>query len=297
MKKNALFVFVLFIAGNLYSQIVNKKPVFQQSQMMQVTMETKSTISQQAGGQSIDFNVNGSAVHSYKVTNTNSDNSTLHHEAKRIKFDFDGMGQSKSFDSDIQKDMDGPLGKPIQETLKKTFDMIVDSTGKVLLVKPEKFAAEEMEGPMKLMANMLKDVLSVVEPPAMGTNSIFKILPDHSVNKGDTWSETVETAEGKINNNYTLSDVTDSTLIVDITGTSVTNSKLEIMAGMEIAFLLNNKSSGKIIIDRKTNFPKERVLNTESNGTMQGLGGETPIISKSTITTKIEIDKASLDKR
>src|SRR5688572_18610938 len=114
MKKNALFVIVLFIAGSLYSQAVNKNPAFQQGQMMKITMETKTTISQQASGQSIDFNVNGSAVHTYKVTNTTPDNSTLHHEVNRIKFDFDGMGQSKSFDSDIQKDMEGPLGKPIQ---------------------------------------------------------------------------------------------------------------------------------------------------------------------------------------
>ena len=291
MKKNALFVFVLFITGNLFAQSVNKNPGFQQGQSMKITMDTKTTISQQASGQSIDFNVNGSAVHSYKVTNTNSDNSTLHHEVNRIRFDFDGMGQSKSFDSDVQKDMDGPLGKPIQATLKKTFDMIVDPAGKVLLVKPEKFAGEEMDGPMKLMANMLKEVFDVVQPPAVGTNSFFKILPDHSISKGDSWSETIETAEGKINNNYTLSDITDSTLVIDIAGTSVTNSRLEMMPGMEIAFLLNNKSNGKIIIDRKNNLPKERILNTESNGTMQGMGGETPIISKSTITTKIEIDK------
>ena len=290
MKKNTLFVIVLLIAGNLFSQAVNINPAFQQGQTMTITMETKTTISQQASGQSIDFNVNGSAVHSYKVTNTTADNTTLHHEVQRIKFDFDGMGQSKSFDSDIQKDMEGPMGKPIQATLKKTYDMIIDPTGKVLLVKPEKFAAEEMDGSMKLMANMLKEVLDVVQPPATGTNSFFKILPDHSVNKGDSWSETIETTEGKINNNYTLSDVTDSTFVVDITGTSVTNSKLEIMPGMEIAFLLNNKSGGKIIIDRKNNLLKERVLNTESNGTMQGLGGETPIISKSTIITKLQIE-------
>ena len=290
MKKNALFIIVLFIAGNLYSQVVNRNPAFQQGQTMKITMETKTTISQQASGQSIDFNVNGSAVHSYKVTNTTPDNSTLHHEVNRIKFDFDGMGQSKSFDSDIQKDIEGPLGKPIQATMKKTFDMIVDPTGKVLLVKPEKFTTEEMEGPMKLMANMLKEVLDVVQPPAIGTNSFFKILPDHSINKGDSWSETIETTEGKINNNYILTDVTDSTLVVDVTGTSVTNSKLEIMPGMEISFLLNNKSTGKITIDRKNNLPKERLLVTESNGTMQGLGGETPIISKSTVITKIVSD-------
>ena len=150
---------------------------------------------------------------------------------------------------------------------------------------------------MKLMANMLKEVFDVVQPPAIGTNSFFKILPDHPVSKGDSWSDSIETTEGKFNNNYILSDVSDSTLVVDVTGTSVTNSKLEIMPGMEISFLLNNKSTGKIIIDRKNNLPKERLLVTESNGTMQGLGGETPIISKSTITTKIETDKTSLDKR
>ncbi len=256
--------------------------------MLTVTTEAKTTISQQAGGQSIDFNVNGSATHSYKVTNTTADNSTLHHEVNRIKFDFEGMGQARSFDSDIQKDLESPLGKPIQATMKKSYDMIIDPTGKVMLVQPEKFAAEEMDGPMKLMANMLKEILEVVQPPAIGTNSIFKILPDNPVSKGESWAEIVETPEGKINNNYTLSDVTDSTLFIDIISTSVTNSRLEIMPGMEVAFSLNNKSNGKIIIDRKNNLLKEKSVTTESNGTMQGLGGETPITSKSTVITSLK---------
>ena len=286
MKKNLLFIIVLCLAAKLNGQAVNRNILFRQGQTLRLTMDLSTTISQQAGGQAIDFNVTGTAIHSYKVTNTTSDNSTLHHDVNRIMFKFEGMG-SKSFDSDIPKDMEGPLGSPVQELLKKKYDMIVDPPGKVLLVQPPTIEATQLDDRMKLVASLLKEVLDVSQPPAIGSNSIFKVLPDRSINLGETWGETHESPEGKFSNNYSLAEITDSLLIIYVAGTSVTYSKLEIMPGMEVTITLNSKTTGKIFIDKYTNLPIERILNTESNGTMQGMGGETPIISRRRVTIKL----------
>ncbi len=283
---------IIVLAGMLctitgFGQKVTGKLKLTQGQLLNINMELESTISQEAMGQTIDFNIDGVANHAYKVTNTTDDNSTLHHDVKRIQFNFEGMGQKMPFDSDNPKDLEGPFGKPVKEMLKKSFDIIVDPTGKVLMVQPEKQQAIEMDDRMKLIASMLKDVLSVVEPPAKNSNSFLKVLPDKEVEKGESWTESYETAEGKFNNTYTLTEITDSTLIINYTGTSTTSSKLEIMPGMEISKNLTNKTSGKITLDKATGILRQKTINTESTGTAQGMGGETPITSKLSIVITV----------
>jgi hypothetical protein len=284
MKQILLLFAVIFTALVCQSQKISGKLNFQQGQDLGVIMEVKTTISQEAMGQAIDFNIDGIATHSYKVTNATDDNSTLRHEVKRIQFNFEGMGQKRPFDSNNEKDMEGPMGKPVRETLNKTFDMILDPTGKVMLVQPEKMEPVQMDDRMKLIAGMLKDLLDVVQPPQKGSNSFFKVLPDYKVGKGDTWKESYQTEAGRFDNEYTLSDITDSTLTIDMAGTSVTTTKMEIMTGMEITTTLNNKITGKIILDKVTGIIRQRSSTTESTGTTEGMGGATPITSRNTTT-------------
>ena len=282
-------LFTAIILFNLsHAQKVAGKIQFQQGQNVELAMDIKTTISQEAMGQAIDFNVDGTAIHNYRVTNATPDNTTLRHEAKRIKFNFEGMGQKRPFDSDNEKDLKGPLGKPIEETLKQTFDMVIDPTGKVLMVQPETVKEAEMDERMKLVTSMLKDILDIVQPPKKGAASFFKVLPDNEIAKGDTWNETFENAAGKYNNIYTLNDVTDSTIVVDLNGTSTTSSKMEIMAGMEIITNLNNKTTGKIIIDKATGIVRQKSMKTESNGTTQAMGNETPITSRTEVVINVK---------
>ena len=96
----------IFFATSLFSfgQKVSSKPRFEQGQGLDIVLDLKTTIAQQAMGQAIDFAVNATGTHSYKVTNTNDDNSTLKHQVDRIVFSFDGMGQKRNFDSKQEKD-------------------------------------------------------------------------------------------------------------------------------------------------------------------------------------------------
>lgn len=285
--KKITFIATLLVAGiAAEAQRIVPSIKFEQGQLLDIQMELKTTVSQEAMGQSIDFNVDGIARHSYKVTNATPDNSTLHHQAKRIQFNFEGMGQKRPFDSDNPKDLEGPFGKPVKETLAKTFDIVVDPSGTVLMVKPEKIEAAEMDERMKLIASMLKEVLDVVTPPAKGSASFFKILPDSGAAKGESWKHTYQDANGKYTDTYTLADITDSTLVVYYSGESVTTSVNQIM-GMEITTTLNNKTTGKIILDKATGIVKQKTFQTESNGTSGGMGGSTPITTKNSMVMTV----------
>ncbi len=244
-------------------------------------------MAQQAMGQAIDFTVDASGTHSYKVTNTTGDNSTLHHQAKRISFAFDGMGQKRSFDSNIEKDMNGSFGKPMKEVLDKKFDIIIDPNGKVLMVRPEKIEPTRPDDRMAIITSMLKDVLDMIQPPQKGSSSFFKVLPETETGIGDSWTDTLVTESVKSITQYTVSGINDSTIVIALSGNSVTVTKAEMM-GNETTTTMNDKSTGKVIVDRMTGIIREKTINTESNGTTESAFGSLPVTAKTTTVITVK---------
>ena len=285
MKKTVCIFLGLLVITITYSQKLSVKLKFNQGQNLQVVMETKTTVAQEAMGQVIDFNVNGSVAHIYTVTNSTEDNSTLNHKMQRITFTFDGMGQKRNFDSDNPKDMSGQFGKPIKDALEKNYNIIIDTSGKVMMVMPEKFESSNDEMLM-IIASMLKDVLGTVQPPKKYEASFFKVLPEKEIGKGDSWRDTTNDESVKGITTYTLSDITDSTLVIDFTGNSTTVTKAEFV-GMETITNLNNKTTGKIIVDKASNIIREKNSVTNSKGTREAMGGNVPMTSKTIITIKV----------
>lgn len=282
MKQFILSVFLpLATTVFCFGQKVTGQLKFEQGQTLEISMKVKTTIAQQAMGQAIDFNVDATGDHSYKVTNTTEDNSTLNHRVQRITFSFDGMGQKMGFDSNIEKDMNGPFGKPVKDMLEKKYDIIIDPTGTVKMVMPEKVELADMDSRMAIISSMLKDVLDLVQPPQKGKASFFKVLPDSEAGKGDAWTTSFETNGGKGDAAFAISDINDSTIVVDFAENSVTVTKAEMM-GSETTTTLNNKSTGKIIIDRATGIMREKTINTESNGNTEASFGTLPVTSKTT---------------
>jgi len=288
MKKITVSVICLFaVTATSFSQKLSGRLLFQQGQTFEISMKIKTTIAQQAMGQAIDFNVDASAGHSYRVTNSTDDNSTLHHRVQRISFSFDGMGQKMSFDSGREKDLNGQFGKPVKDMLDKKYDIIIDTAGNVLMAMPEKIKLAETDSRMAIITTMLKDVLDLVQPPQKGKASFFKTLPDNPVGKGDTWTSSYEINGGKADAAYVISDINDSTIVVDFAENSVTVTKAEMM-GSETTTTMNNKSTGKIILDRVTGIIREKTINTESNGNTEASFGSLPVTSKTTTTITVK---------
>ena len=284
MKQITASVSLLLLMVSVTSaQKVGGKLKFEQGQILEINMQVKSTIAQQAMGQAIDFTVDAAGTHSYKVTNTTEDNNTLNHSVQHISFAFDGMGQKKNFDSKEEKDLNGQFGKPVKNMLDKKYDIIIDPNGKVLMAMPEKVQLAETDSRMAIITNMLKDLMDLVQPPQKGKPSFFKVLPENEVGKGDSWTESYQTETGKFDAAYAVADINDSTIVVDFAAKSVTVTKAEMM-GNETTTTMNNKSTGKIILDRATGIIKEKTINIESNGNTEASFGTLPVTSKTTTT-------------
>jgi hypothetical protein len=288
MKKLIASLLVIFSSSIVVGQKVSSRLKFDQGQVIPITMQLKTSIVQQAGGQAIDFDLDATAIHSYKATNATDDNTTLRHQVTQIAFNFDGMGMKRSFNSNNEKDMNGQFGPPIKDILGKTFDMVIDPAGRVLMVQPPKIETAKGDERLAIISNMLRDVLDIVQPPTKGGDSFFKILPDNEVGVGDSWPELVENEAGKFSTTYTVKSITDSTIMVDVAGTSVTTTKVEVM-GAETITTMNNKTTGAIILDRSTGILREKTTTTESNGSMQVMGSSLPVTSKTTVTVQTKL--------
>ena len=287
MKQFFSLLSFIAISSMAISQKVSGKLKFEQGQIFDVSIRVKNNISQQAMGQTIDFNVDASGNHSYKVTNTTDDNCTLNHTVQRITFAFDGMGQKRTFDSNVEKDVNGQFGKPIKDLLAKKYDIIIDPTGKTLMTIPEKIQLAPTDSRLAIVTTMLKDVLDIVQPPQKGKGSFFKVLPETETGKEETWTESTINENGKFDAAYTISVITDSIIVVDFVATSLTISKAEMM-GSETTTTMTNKSTGKIILDRATGIMKEKTITTNSNGNTEAAFGTLPVTSNTTtiITVK-----------
>lgn len=249
---------------------------------MSITTQLKTSISQQAGGQVIDFSLDASGEQTYKVTNATADNSTLHHQLQRIVFSFDGMGRKMNFDSNNEKDMNGMFGKPVKEILEKTYNIVLDTSGKVMMSLPEKIQLTEADSRMAIINNLMKDIIDRVYPPQKDKASFFKVLPDSEVSKGDAWTISSQNENGKMDAAYAIADINDTTVVVDFAANSVTITKAEMM-GSETTTTMNNKSSGKIILDRITGLMREKTINTESTGNTESSFGTLPVTSKTSL--------------
>lgn len=288
MTKQLTYLACLLVINNIiFAQTLPVKLQFEQGKTFNVQMEIKALVTQQPGGQAIDFNTTASALHSYKVTATKGDNTELHHEIKKLSFNFDGMGQKRFFNSDDSKDMEGPFGATVKDILNKKFDITINANGTTLEVRPEKTDSISVDERLAIVFSMLKDITSVVYPPKKGEASFFKILPSKKTGKGDEWTDSIQNETGKFKTIYTLTEITDSSIIIDFKGNSITTSKATMM-GRETTTTMNSTHSGKIILDKLTGIIKEKTIITESNGSTEAMGGTMPVTSRTTITIYVK---------
>ncbi len=290
IKPFLLIVLPFFPVLSSSAQPLDGRVRFLQGQAIEISLQTQTTISQQAMGQAIDFHVDAACEHQYDVTNTTEDNHSLRHSVKRITFSFDGMGQKQAFDSDIPKDLNGQLGKPVKELLDKKYDMIIDPYGKVLLTLPDSFPTAKTDNRMAIISNLMKEVVDIVQPPQKGKGSFFRVIPEKEggLKTGDSWTESGSTPTDNYQTTYLISAVTDSSILLDFTGNAYTVTKAEMM-GSETITTLNHKSTGKIIVDRATGLIRQKTTQTESSGSTESSFGNLPLTSKTSSTITVQI--------
>lgn len=284
---SGLIFFLIVCRSDVYGQKIQGKLYFTPGKTLNIQVDLKSIVTQQAMNNAISFEVDGTALFNYKVLNSTGHNTTLQHKGQNIRFQFSGMGQKHSFNSDDSSDLAGPFGDPIKNILSKKYEMTIDSLGQVEAVNPKETGSVVTDDRTAIVLNMLKDISDMVIPPHEGQASFFMILPNNGVGIGESWADSSQNANGSLKTIYTLSGSTDSTLIIDFKSYSTLIAKAK-LAGNEATTTLNGNGAGKIIVDRATGIIKEKISITEAGGTMEAMGGTTPVNSKTTVVIHLK---------
>ncbi len=282
--------FLVFSACTLtsFGQKINNKITFPKGKKLDVTTEVKSVVSQEAMGQNMEINLNATVIHSFDVKDASTAAATLEHTIKRILFNFEGMGQTQSFDSDKEGDMKGDIGKSAEKSLKSKYTMTVDPNGKVTSVKAEGDNASKAKADnTDMMGSMMSQLATGLDVPEVGDATEFSVLPNKELSKGETWTDSLTAdKESKGNVTYTVTDITPTDIILDYTENATVKRTQEAM-GMEATVKTTDKTTGNITIDRKTGLLKKKIATTESNGTIDIMGQSVPMKNKVTRITTV----------
>lgn len=272
---------------NVFGQKIQGKLHFTPGKTLNVQMDLKSVVTQQAMNNAISFEVDGVALFNYKVLESDGVKTTLQHQGQNISFQFNGMGQKHSFNSDDSSDLAGPFGDPIKNILLKKYEMTIDNAGKVVYVDRRESDSIIADERTAIVLNMIKDISDLANPPQEGHASFFKILPYNGVAIGESWTDSSQNTNESIKTIYTLSGSTDSTLIIDFRSYSTIVSRTTLM-GNEATTTLNGTGAGKIVIDKATGIIKEKSSVTETGGIMEAMGVTTPVNSKTTTMLRLK---------
>lgn len=286
MHKRYLFLGLLWLPMFGMGQKVAGRLRLVEGTTIPVRIELKNTVTQQAADQVIQFSVSGVADHSYQVIKNTPDNATLRHSIQHISFNFEGMGQRKSYDSDNPNDINEQFGPSMSDILNRTYEMVIDTNGKTLLANPGSIQLQKPTEKFATIATLIRDMTAIVYPPRKEANSFFRVLPSHEVGVGDTWVMTTDTENEQSSTTYTLAAITDSTIIVNYRTTASFTSNDEIM-NMPATTKLNSTAIGNITLDKTTKLIREKTASIESRGNTQAMSTTMPINTHTIITITV----------
>jgi len=279
MKKIALSLFVL-AAISTSAQKINSKLNFQKGQKIEV-MTNMNASTEMMMGESSSSSV---STEVYEVKDVAAENTTLERSMKKLKMNLSIMGQEKSIDSDNPDDLKGMLGEPIKELVNTKNEFTVDAKGKIIVVKGEDKKKKADNG---MMGMFMQQMNMGNAAPATGSPSVFKVLPDYEVGKGDSWVDTAAAAGNVMITSYTVKDITDSEILLDFTGDGKLDTKQDMM-GMSIEAKGTIKSNGSVVIDKATGLMKQKTVTTitDSNANFNGQELNTKNKTTAVITVK-----------
>jgi hypothetical protein len=277
------FVFLLTgltLAFTGFSQKLSNQIQFEKGKKLEMVIQVNMVVTQAMG----DSKVNMNLTRIFDVNDVVNNTAVMEHKIKRVQFSMDNaMMGSQSFDSDKESDMKEDLGKAFEKGLKKKYTMTVDARGQVVSVKQEEENDKKKvsaEGDM--MTGMMNQLSKGMDVPKKGDFTEFHILPDHEVAKGESWTDSL----GGRTTVYTLTELTENEAIINFTEVEKIERVQEMM-GREIQVKSTDKTTGRVILDRKTGLMKERSSSFESSGEMQMMGQTIPITRTGTKTITV----------
>lgn len=287
MYRTTSFICFLLLALTLSAQRVGNVTL-KKGQVIHVRVEMTNNSFQTAGAQVINFRCNGFAVRNLTCTNISPNRFTIHYEMQELAFTFDGMGQKKSFDSKNEEDLNGPFGPYFKKILSKKYDIILDSSGRIISMLADTTKLPKPDEKMITVTDMLKPIMDELDFSNLGPSFFTPLPSEDSTILSMPWESSIESATENSTIDYKLNSITDSTVLLDIGIDGKYNNSSEIM-GRITKTNQSISGTGKMIVDRRTGLLKTKAYTANSKGTREAMGGTVPINGKVEILVSVSL--------
>lgn len=270
-KMKKLFTFILSTVSFFSFAQNAKNIVLTKGQEIEVST-TSSSQSELSMG--MTMNNNTATTSKLVVVDEDQESYTLTSTLTKMKLSMEGMGQNAEYDSEKSEDKDSEIGKAMSDKINKATTYHLNKvTGKITVDKGKE--SDENSGGMMGMG-MGSDASS-------GTGDAFLIITSDK-NVGDSWSESVSSNGLTTKKNYKILSIQNDIANVELKGT-ITGTTEQEMQGNSIKMKTDAKLDGKITSNIKTGLVYMIKMDADINGTVEAMGQEMPVTSKTTTTT------------
>ncbi len=284
MKHKKLLSF--FAAGCIVFSVANaqssNKLVLNKGQKIQVDNSMKSVISMEMMGQSMEMTSDVLMINQVEVKDKSDTAYTVNSAITKMTTNGSAMGQNYTFDSDKKEDLESEIGKALKGQINVTKEMHFNKAGELTSVTKTTDSSAASGSPL----DMMKSMTSAGGDESGGISEIFKVLPKGK-KVGDSWSDSLISADAKLYRTYTLKELKGDDAIVTLSGKQTTNKKVE-QQGMEVNVTMDSKIAGEMTVDQKTGIVKQRSLTMDGTGNADAMGQAIPLTTKITSTTSVK---------
>lgn len=259
--------FLLLLAGAFFTNIQAQELKLAKGQKFQTTTTTKTAMSQQMMGQSIDMTTDITAVDEIEVTDANAKAITLGKTTKQLKSSFSGMGQSMDFDSNKPEDMNGPVGSQMKGLINTPLSFVLNPSGTI---------ADAPKVPGNTMVGISSDVAKGEAMPG------FIALPAN-VKAGEKFTITGADGDNKTTANYTIESTNGKEAVLKMNITANKTNTVNQM-GMDMLMTLKMTTTGSATVDVATGLILSATTEMITDGTISVMGQSVPMTVKTTNT-------------
>jgi hypothetical protein len=269
MKAVKLLICGALLFGHLtvFAQKIN----IQKGQKIESVTTIKSMTNMEMMGQQITSTTANTTTNLVEVKDVTATGYTIDNTTKRMIMSVNAMGQDFNLDSDKPEDLNGEMGASLKEAVNKTYTVVTDKTGTVTDLTG-------VQAPTN--ATGLGDINQLTKNAQFS----FFIPAIKDLKVGYSWNDSIKNNETLVLSNYTIKDLTATTVTVAIKGTYANKGVIE-EQGNQINVDLKGDITGENQFDLSTGLLTTSTNKMQMKGTMEMMAQKMPIAVEVTTTT------------
>ncbi len=270
----------IFWGSNLFAQEKVKLRVnLEEGETYSLTMSTTQNISQVIMGMDNEINQTiGFTIDMNVIDRTMNGNFDINMTYARVRHSTDGMMGSFDYDSEDPNSEPTPQSMGYAALVDQSIGVIMDERGKINEVKKVEELVTNMieffevpEGPEKEEMKTMLEAEFNSEKMTQQFGNFTTVYPEKEMGVGESWTQDQSVDTGfpmTLTTTYTVTDISDSTVELDVKSTVATSETAEPIEnmGMEMTYDLSGEQFGTVTIDRKTGLTIRSEIKQDFSG-------------------------------